>query len=493
MSSIEEIRKVRLEKLEALRKNGIDPYPIDSNQEFTLEEVFNNFSKLSKRKKSISVVGRVMSLRPQGGLVFLHLNDGTISFQVLIKKDDPPAGGGEEAFKLFNDTVDIGDFLEIKGTLFVTKRKEKTLLAKKWRMLSKSLRPLPEKWHGLQDVEERFRKRYLDALMNKEVRDRFILRSRIIAELRNILDDAGYLEFETPVLQPLYGGASALPFKTHHKTLDLDMYLRISDELYLKRLLIAGFPKVYEISKDFRNEGIDATHNPEFTMLEYYESYSDAEKQMIFLEKTLKTLIKKVLGKIKINFASNVIDFGKKFAVISYFDLLRRHAIIPNPETISKEELIIVAHKFGVLFGSQDSFDKILDNVFKKVCRPKIIQPTFIIDYPATYLPLAKRKPENEMLVSAFQMVAGGMELVKAFSELNDPIDQRSRFMHQEKTKEEGEQEAQVLDEDFLEAMEYGMPPSGGVGIGIDRLIMLLTDTHNIKEVIFFPVMRPKS
>lgn len=488
MSSIEEIRKVRLEKMEALKKSGIEPYPIDSNQEFTLEEVLNNFTKLSKRKKPISIVGRVMSLRPQGGLAFLHINDGTISFQALVRKEEV----GEGAFKSFIDTVDIGDFLEISGSLFVTKRNEKTLLAKKWRMLAKSLRPLPEKWHGLQDVEERFRRRYLDALMSKEVKDRFVLRSRLITELRRTLDEAGYLEFETPVLQPLYGGASAMPFKTHHNALDIDMFLRISDELYLKRLLIAGFPKVYEISKDFRNEGIDTTHNPEFTMLEYYESYSDAEKQMVFLEKALKSILKKVLKKTRVSFNGNDIDFGKKFNSVSYYDLLRRYALIPNPESISKDELMTVARQLGVQFGPEDSFDKILDNVYKKACRPKIIQPTFIIDYPATYLPLAKRNPKNETLVSAFQLVAGGVELVKAFSELNDPIDQRNRFMHQEKNKEEGDAEAQVLDEDFLEAMEYGMPPSGGVGIGIDRLIMLLTDTHNIKEVIFFPTMRPR-
>src|SRR3990172_5548315 len=314
MASLEEIRQIHLDKLAKLKRSGIDAYPIESNQDFTLAEVIKNFTKLSK-KKSLSVVGRVMALRPQGALAFMNINDGSESFQALIKKDEI----GEEIFKIFTDTVDIGDFVELKGSLFITKRKEKTLAVKSFRMLAKSLRPLPEKWHGLQDVEERFRRRYLDALMSKEVKDRFVLRSRLITEIRYFLDEAGYMEVETPALQPLYGGASALPFVTRQNALDLDLYLRISDELYLKRMLVAGFPKVYEISKDFRNEGIDVTHNPEFTMLEFYEAYSDAEKQMALVEKMFKTLVKNLFKKVKITWHEQEIDFSKMFAVISYF------------------------------------------------------------------------------------------------------------------------------------------------------------------------------
>ncbi len=499
MASLEEIRQIRLQKLALLKKGGMDPYPADSNQEIEIESAISDFNKLVKKEKPISLVGRIMLLRPQGALTFFNFSDGTGVFQGLIKKDEI----GEQKFNLFSDTVDIGDFVEISGGLFLTKREEKTIAVSDWCMLAKSLRPLPEKWHGLQDVEERFRKRYLDALMNPAVKGRFVLRARLISEIRSFLDKAGFFEVETPVLQPLYGGASAQPFITHHNTLDIDLYLRISDELYLKRLLVAGFPKVYEIGRVFRNEGIDVTHNPEFTMLEFYESYSDAPKQMAFVEKMLRTLVKKVLsakggsasgGKnLIINFGDHSIDFGKKFKVVSYYDLLRRIAGISDPEKISKQEIMLTAKQLGVPVDDRDSFDKILDNIYKKFCRPKLIEPTFIIDYPASYLPLAKRNKKNPLLVDAFQLIAGGIELVKAFSELNDPIDQRERFLHQEKNLEEGDVEAQKLDEDFIEAMEYGMPPAGGVGIGIDRLVMLLTDTHNIKEVIFFPTMRPRS
>ena len=487
MASLEEIRQIHLKKLAELKRLSIDPYPIESNQDFTLSEIIKNFSKLSK-KKSIHIVGRVMALRPQGALAFMNLNDGTETFQALMKKDDV----GDEIFRNFNDTVDIGDFIELKGSLFITKRKEKTLLIKNWKMLAKSLRPLPEKWHGLQDVEERFRRRYLDSLMSKDVRDRFILRAKLITEMRKFLDEAGYLEVETPVLQNLYGGASAEPFVTHHNALDIDLYLRISDELYLKRMLVGGFPKVYEISKDFRNEGIDVTHNPEFTMLEFYEAFSDSRKQMIFVEKMFKALIKKLFKKQKIVWDEQEIDFSKKFSVISYFDLLKRYALLHNPESISIKELILKAQQLGVSVDEKDSFWKIMDNIYKKTCRPKLISPTFITDYPAEFLPLAKRQKNNPKIVDAFQLVVGGIELVKAFSELNDPIDQKERFMMQEKNKEAGEKDAQSYDEDFVEAMEYGMPPAGGVGIGIDRLMMLLSDQRNIKEVIFFPTMRPR-
>jgi len=488
MASLEEIRDLRLQKLKLLKDNGMDPYPAVSLRDYSLAEAGARFAVLSKKKKPMHLAGRVMSFRPQGALAFLTIHDGTGAFQILLKED----GVGKKSFELFNKTADIGDFLQFAGSLFTTKRGEKTLEAKTWTMLSKSLRPLPEKWHGLTDVEERFRKRYLDALMSGEVKERFVIRSKIITEIRSILDDAGYLEVETPALQSLYGGASAEPFVTHHNALDMDMYLRISDELYLKRMLVAGFPKVYEIARDFRNEGIDATHNPEFTMVEFYEAYSDAAKQMAFVEKMLKLLVKKIFKKSEIIYGGDAIDFSKKFSVVSYFDLLRRYALIPNPESISLKELSLKAAQYGIAVAQGDSAAKIFDGIYKKTCRPKLIQPTFIVDYPASYLPLAKRNPKNPDFVDAFQLVAGGIELAKAFSELNDPIDQAQRFMEQEKYKKEGEADAQLKDDDFIEAMEYGMPPAGGVGIGIDRLVMFLTDTKNLKEVIFFPTMKPK-
>lgn len=487
MASLEEIRTGRIAKMESLKDAGMNPYPISSRQDATLAEVDKKFTTYKKRKK-ISLVGRVMSLRGQGALAFITITDGTGEFQGLFKKDDID----EKLFALFRETVDIGDFIEITGSLFVTKTKQKTLLVKDWKMLSKSLRPLPEKWHGLQDTEERFRRRYLDALMSPEVKERFVLRSKIITELRLILDDAGYLEVETPALQPMAGGASAKPFTTHHNALDMDMYLRISDELYLKRMLVAGFPKVYEIARDFRNEGIDATHNPEFTMVEFYEAFSDADTQMAFTEKLLKGIVKKVFKTTKLTHNESVIDFSKKFAIVSYFDLLKRYALISNPETITHEEAVLKAAQVGVPVAKGDALPKILDNIYKKLCRPKLIQPTFIVGYPADYLPLAKRDPKNPKLVDAFQLVAGSIELVKAFSELNDPIDQKERLVSESKKQMAGDDEAQNDDADFIEAMEYGMPPAGGVGIGIDRLVMFLTDTHNIREVIFFPTLRTK-
>ncbi len=491
MASQEEIRDIRIKKLNLLKERGINPYPILSKQDHELASVIKDFSKLAKAKKKVhSLVGRIMSLRAQGGLVFFHFSDGTGLFQAMLKKGE---GITDEDFKLFVDTVDIGDFVEVHGTLFITKRKEKTIQVSSWRMLAKTLSPLPEKWHGLQDIEERFRKRYLDTLMNEGVKERFLLRTKLVTEIRRILDDAGYIEVETPALQPLYGGASAEPFVTHHNALDTDLYLRISDELYLKRLMAGGFSKVYEIARDFRNEGIDTTHNPEFTMLEFYEAYSDASRQMDFVEKMFRSIVKTLYKKTKITWGDEIIDLKHKFKVVKFYDLLKQQALIPNPEDISRNEAGIIAERLGVKVNPNDSLEKVLDSIYKKVIRPKLIQPTFIVDYPVNYLPLAKKKEANPNVVDAFQLIMGGVELVKAFSELNDPLDQRERFENQEKKRDGGEADAQRIDEDFIEAMEYGIPPAGGVGIGIDRLTMLLTNTKNIKEVILFPTLKPKN
>ncbi len=488
MASIEEIRSERIKKLGILKEKGIGPYPITTKREFSVVSALDNFTKLSKRKKAVALAGRVMSLRKQGAIIFLNFDDGTGAMQAMLKKSEMKG----ESFKDFSDLVDMGDFVEFSGKLFVTKTKQKTIDTRSWTMLSKSLRPLPDKWHGLQDVEERFRKRYLDTLMSPEVKDRFILRSKLITEIRNILNKEDFIEVETPMLQHHAGGATALPFVTHHNALDMDLYLRIAPELYLKRLLVGGFTKVYEIGRNFRNEGIDVTHNPEFTMLEFYESYSDASEQMDFVEKMLKSLAKTLLKKNIFIFGEDKIDISKKFKVVSYFDLLKRYALITNPESISKEDLILKARQLGVDTNKGDTFEKILDNIYKKSCRPKLIQPTFITNYPVNYLPLAKKKDSNENIVDAFQLVIGGIEFVKGFSELNDPIDQRERFKMQEKDKEAGDKEAQTSDEEFLEAMEYGMPPTGGVGIGIERLTMLFTNSKNIREVLLFPTLRPK-
>ncbi|MEK7194572.1 MAG: amino acid--tRNA ligase-related protein [Patescibacteria group bacterium] len=455
MASIDEIRETRIKKLQALEKRGVNPYPTTAHYDKTLFDASKNF----KEEESLGLVGRIMGIRGQGKIVFFDFDDGTGKFQALLKKGEPTK---EEDFELFTEFFDIGDFIEVKGTLFLTKQNEKTILVESLRMLSKSLRPLPEKWHGLSDTEERFRRRYLDLISNPEVKRRFVLRTMIVSEIRKILDESGFLEVETPVLQSIYGGASAEPFATHHNALGKDFFLRISDELYLKRLMAGGFQKVYEIARDFRNEGIDTTHNPEFTMLEFYEAYSDATKQRAFVEQMMKRLSALV--------PDCQINFGKPFVVKKYMDLITEKTGIKDLFKHSSKEL---------------------DDMFKKI-RPEIIEPTFVVDYPVDMLPLTKRKEGDKNLVDAFQLYAGGIELAKAFSELNDPIDQRARFEKQEKNKKEGDKEAQLLDEDFLEAMEYGIPPAGGVGIGIDRLVMLLTGVKNIKEVILFPTLKPR-
>src|SRR3989344_2646378 len=377
MSSLEEIRVTRLAKLKLLTDKGINPYPVSTRSDAPLQEASENFEKLSK-KKELFLVGRVMALRGQGGLVFADLFDGTGKFQALLKKDELK----EDLFTLWTDTVDIGDFVEVAGSLFVTKRDEKTLAVRSWRMLAKSLRPLPEKWHGLQDVEERFRKRYLDTLMNEDVRNRFILRSRTITLIRKLLDAEGFLEVETSMLQSLAGGANAEPFNTHHNALDIDLYLRIAPELDLKKLLVGGFSKVYEIGRSFRNEGIDVTHNPEFTTVEWYEAYSDGTKQQFFVENIFKSIVKETQGKTTIVFDGNELDFEKPFHRATYFELLQRYALLPNPEKATRDEVTLKATQLGVKTDKAESVEKIMDNIYKRVVRPKLIQPTFIIDYP---------------------------------------------------------------------------------------------------------------
>lgn len=488
MSSLDEIRNERIKKLNILKEQGINPYPIKTKKSISVEKALKDFSRLSEETKEVSLAGRVTALRGQGSLVFFNFDDGTGKLQGMLKKEDTP----DKYLELFSDTVDVGDFVSMKGNLFLSKRGEKSILVKEWAMLSKSLRSLPDKWHGLSDVEERFRKRYLDTLMSEEVKERFLKRSKVISSVREFLNKSGYVEVETPILQHLAGGATAEPFKTHHNSLDIDLYLRIAPELYLKKLLVGGFPKVYEIGRNFRNEGIDVTHNPEFTMLEFYEAYSDAKSQMSFVEKMIKTLVKKISGANKIHFEDKEINFSGKFEKVSYLDLLKKYALLDKPLKMNQNELIAKAEELGVEVKITDAPDKILDNIYKKMCRPNLIQPTFIIDYPLAFSPFAKRQEKKNELIDRFQLVLGGLEVVNAFSELNDPLEQRDRYLEQDKKRRGGEAEVSPKDEEYLEAMEYGMPPAGGVGIGIDRIVMILTGVKNIKEVILFPTMKPR-
>lgn len=488
MSSIDEIRDLRIKKLELLRQKGVNPYPADSKRELSLVDAVKDFSKLEESKEKKWISGRIMSIRGQGAIVFITLNDGTGTFQGLLKKDVL----GEEKLNFFSEVVDIGDFIEIQGTFFTTKRGEKTLEAVDWRMLSKSLRPLPEKWHGLQDVEERFRKRYLDTLMNDEAKQRLLLRSRAVALVRKFYNDDGYIEVETPRLQTVAGGATAKPFITHHNALDVDFFLTIAQELYLKMLLVGGFTKVYEIGRKFRNEGIDTTHNPEFTMLESQEVYGNAKTQRDFIEKLFKYLIKEIFGAEKVTIDAVELDFEKAFEVITFFDLIKKYTEIKDPASITEKELAAYAQKIGVAVEPNESKENMLDSVYKKLCRPSLVQPTFIIDYPVAFNPFAKRKEDDPTMIDRFQLVISGIELVNAFSELNNPIDQKERYLEQDKKGKKGEEEISPTDMAYLEAMEYGMPPNGGIGIGIDRLTMFLSGAKNIKEVILFPTLKPK-
>ncbi len=488
MSFLDEVRAERMKKLELLKESEMNPYPVSTDRDCSISGILEKFEAFVEEKKSVTLVGRIMALRDTGGLIFFNFNDGTGTFQGLFKKDEME----ESVFTLFRDTADMGDFVQITGTLFTTKRGEKTLAVKNWKMLSKSFRPLPDKWAGLTDVEERFRKRYLDILSSDEVRERFILRSKFVAELRRAFDTAGYLEAETPILQPLAGGATAKPFETHHHALDMGLFLRIAPELYLKELLIAGFPKVYELGRLFRNEGIDVTHNPEFTIVEFYEAYADAKKYMPFIEELLRSVVKNVTGKTEVEFFGETIDFGKKFEVVSFFSLIEKYTEIKNPEKLSFDEVYAHAKKLGLDVPKGDGIEKIFDSIYKKHVRPNLLQPTFIVDYLVAFSPLAKKQENNPEMIDRYQLVVGGLEVVNGFSELNDPIDQRERFTDQEKNRGEGDEEAQPKDEDYIEAMEYGMPPAGGAGLSIDRMVMLLTNTKNIREVILFPTLRPK-
>lgn len=452
MSSIEEIRSARLAKLNFLLEKGVNPYPVRTNRDISCVEASTQFAELVKSGKSLYIVGRIMSVRSQGKISFLDIDDGTGRFQALLKRGEPLP---EKSFELFEKAFDIGDFIEIKGTFFLTKKAEKTILAEEIKMLSKSLRPLPEKWHGLLDVEERFRKRYLDLLSNPEVKERFRTRAKIISFIRQFYTEAGYIEVDLPNLQPLAGGATAQPFKTRHNALDMDFYLPIAQELYLKELLVGGMNKVFEMGKRFRNEGIDTSHNPEFSMLESNEAYADAVSQREFVEKLFKFVVKGVFGKLQFDYQGQQIDLEPNFK------------IMPYPKKMTDEE-------------------------YKKELRSTLIQPTFIIDYPVSANPFAKRKEDDPNLIDRFQLVIAGIELVNAFAELNNPVDQNERFLEEDKKGQAGEKDISPSDQGYLEAMEYGMPPNGGIGIGIDRLVMLLTDVKNIKEVILFPTLKPK-
>ncbi|MBL7142411.1 MAG: lysine--tRNA ligase [Candidatus Pacebacteria bacterium] len=487
MATIEELRKIRLKKLEAIKKSLLNPYPEKSKRTHSVLQALADFNVLSRSQKEIVLVGRIKSLRGHGGSVFLDIEDGTGKIQAFLKKD----GVGEKRYKFFSDGFDIGDFIELRGILFKTKKGERTIEISDFKMLAKSLLPLPEKWHGLQDVEERFRKRYLDLLFNTEVRKKFEIRSKIIQEIRQFMEKQGFLAVETPILQTIYGGAAAKPFKTHLNALDLPLFLRIAPELYLKRLLVGGFEKVYEIGRVFRNEGMDRFHNPDYTIFEFYWAYADYKMAMKLTEEMIEIVVKNIFGKLQVEYEGKKIDFKTPWPRMEFNSLFKKYTKI-DLEEINEKALKEKAKKLEIKVEKGEGKPEMADKIFKKYCQPKIWNPTFIIHYPSSLKPLAKTLEDNLKRSANFHLIVAGWELVNAYSELNDPSEQRKRFKEQEKFFKEGLQEAQRMDEDFIEALEYGMPPAAGFGMGIDRLVALLTDSHSLREVILFPTMRPK-
>ena len=496
MSVIDELREQRLEKIEALRKQGINPYPYTFNQTDFAEDIIKSYSEQTKGRM-VSVAGRLLSIRKMGKASFSHLRDKTGKIQFYIRKDKLE----EKDYQVFT-LLDIGDIIGVTGEVFMTKTGEVTILVKTLTLLSKIIRPLPivkEKDEGNEkvvydqfaDKEMRYRQRYVDLMVNQEVKEVFIKRSRIISEMRTYLEQKGFLEVETPVLQPLYGGAYARPFITHHNTLDIDLYLRIADELYLKRLIVGGFDGVFEISKDFRNEGMDLEHNPEFTMMELYVAYKDYFYMMDLVEEMIGYICDKVFKKSELSYNKISLNFNKKWNRLSFFEAIKKYT---GYDLYEKEEdqIAAVASQLNIDIEDLSGKGKLLDAIFGEYVEPKLMEPTFILDYPIELSPLAKKHRSKEGLTERFEGYVAGKELCNSFSELNDPSDQRKRFTEQAKLKAEGDEEAMQIDEDFLCSMEYAMPPTAGLGIGIDRLVMLLTDSQSIRDVIFFPQMRPK-
>ena len=475
----------RLAKMEVLAERG-PLYPHAFARTHTSAELHAAEAELTADETVVRIAGRIMAKRKAGKTIFLPLYDGPGKIQIYARRDDL----GEDDFAVFKKNLDVGDIIGVAGTLFRTKTGELTVKVSSWELLTKALRPLPEKWHDM-SLELKSRKRYLDLIMNLETRERFRRRSAILAEVRDFLVAEDFLEVETPVLQPLYGGATARPFKTHHHALDQTLYLRIADELYLKRLIVGGFEKVFEFCKDFRNEGMDRTHNPEFTMMECYAAYWDYTQVMDLFERLLLRLVAKFATDGRVTYGEHVIDFSNGFRRLPFLEGLREKTGV-DFRGLDRDAVAKVAAEHAVEVKPGMGTDKILDELFSALVEPELIQPTFVVDHPLELSPLAKRNRDDPELVERFEAFVAGFEICNAFSELNDPRDQRRRFEMQMDLKAKGDDEAQVLDEDYLEALETGLPPTGGLGVGLDRIVMLLTDFHSIRDVVLFPALRPE-
>lgn len=483
-----EQKQIRVDKLKALQAEGCDPFEITlAEQTHHSDEIKENFEELENRE--VTIAGRIMTWRDMGKANFIDVQDRNGRIQAYVRMNDV----GEEVFKAFK-TWDIGDIVEIKGFVFKTRTGEISVHAQAIRLLSKALLPLPEKFHGLTDTDTRYRKRYLDMIMNPDVKETFIKRSKIITSIRNYLDNLGFIEVETPILNIIPGGASARPFITHHNTLDLDMYLRIATELYLKRLIVGGMERVYEIGRNFRNEGMDVKHNPEFTCIELYQAFTDYHGMMDIAEALIRNAANEVCGgNLHITFNGTEVDLESPFRRLTMVDAVKEYTGIDFASFMSDNEkaIAIAKEKEIEIENGKATWGDILNSFFEEFVEDNLTQPTFIMDYPVEVSPLTKRKPDCPVLTERFELFIMGSEYGNAYSELNDPIDQMGRFEAQMKLREAGDDEANMIDHDFVTALEYGMPPTGGLGIGIDRLVMLLTDSYSIRDVLLFPTMKP--
>ena len=492
MENTSPVIEERIKKGRKLKSMGVNLYPAGYRTDMTVSGAVERFGHMDaqtveQESKSYTMAGRIVALRDFGKASFIHIKDGTGRIQAYVRKDKL----SEDKFKTFK-LMDIGDFIGIRGSFFRTRTGELTVLAEDIALLTKSLRPLPEKWHGLTDVEARYRQRYLDLIANDRVKDVFVLRSRIIQAIREFFIKKDFLEVETPMMQPIPGGATARPFKTFHNTLGMSLYLRVAPELYLKRLVVGGLDRVFEINRNFRNEGISIRHNPEFTMLEFYMAYATYEDLMDLTEELFNYVLQEIYGTSVIEYQDRTIDFSPPWPRISLTDSLKDMAGVGEGVFESKEQAEEFAKECQISLSQRDGHGKILTKLFDHLVEPELIRPTFIIGYPTETSPLSRRNEENPDIVDRFELFIGGREIANAFTELNDPVDQRERFESQVVLREAGDEEAQFMDEDYLTALEYGMPPTAGEGIGIDRVVMLLTDSPSIRDVILFPHMRTK-
>lgn len=479
-----ELIRTRYEKVKELRARGIEPYPYRYAWTHYITQLHEQFETLVEAQTDVRVTGRVMLKRKMGKVFFVDLRDATEKIQIYVRKNDV----GDDAFEIFN-TIDMGDIIGCEGFLFTTKTGERTIHVKTFELLAKALHPLPDKHSGLTDVETRYRRRYADLIVNPEVRATFVQRTKIVRTIRDFLNANGFLEVETPILQPMYGGASARPFKTHHHRLDIPMYLRIADELYLKRLIVGGFDKVWEFCKDFRNEGLDRMHNPEFSMIELYWAFADYRDVARLFEELLRHTVKECCGGYTITYGDHQVDFEQPFRWVSMLDSIKEQSGIDMTE-MDHAQALEVAKQFHIDTEGLFNRGKVIEAVWEAKVEHTLIQPTFIVDFPVEISPLAKKHRNDPRLTERFELFCAAGEMGNAFSELNDPVDQLDRFLQQGKAIEAGDEEAQPLDDDFVTALSYGMPPTGGLGFGIDRLVMLLTNSHSIRDVIFFPQMK---